>query len=108
MWQLPVLAARGPGQPLHSCRGDGEAADAGAAPAGRPEASAGKAGLGKTPPFLGVLPGGSTCIFLCSFGFIFLKAFLFHLRKELFSTSICMFVFTGSRTENESGREPPG
>lgn len=57
--RLPSLAARGPGQPPHSCRGDREAADAGAAPTGRSEASTGKAGLGEIPLFLGILPIGS-------------------------------------------------
>ena len=44
---LPVLAARGPGQPPHRRRGNGEAADAGAAPAGRPQACPGEASLGR-------------------------------------------------------------
>lgn len=85
--QLPFSAARGPGQPPYSRRGDREAADAGAAPTGCSEASTGKTSLGKISLFLELLPVGPACIFLEVFDFILihLRTFLFPLLREIFS-----------------------
>lgn len=91
---LPSLAARGPGQPPHSCRRDREAADARAASTGRSEARTGKAGLGQDIPLLGDVACGSCLYPFCGFGFILilLGNFLCPFPREVFSTSLCLFV----------------
>lgn len=98
----PFLAARGPGQPPNSRCGDREAADAGAAPSGCPEACAGEQ-VSPREQRSGWRAAGSCAFSLSS------KLSFPSLERNLFLTSVCgLFVWTGSRAENESGRESPG
>lgn len=108
---LPVLAARRPGQPPHSRRGDRKAADAGAAPAGRPQACPGEASLGREAFSWG------NVLWVPCVAFVRLWLYLNPTQKlsflfpegSPFFTSLLVGLFeTGSRTEDESGRESPG
>ena len=83
---LPFLAARGPGQPSHGRRGDGEAANAGAAPTGCPEACPGEASVGQEDFSWG------SCLWVLRVSFvrflILFRNFLFPLPREILFTSV--------------------